>query len=83
MLGKGMSTLFRKPADGKDGRLAFLKNHVPQDGIRAFFNPKRGGDKVLLLARLWKECVNLFLSLAIHRWPWSRCSCELTKGILA
>ena len=32
-----------KPVGGKDGRLVFLKNHVPQDGILAFFILKGEG----------------------------------------
>ena len=43
MLWKGISTSFRKSADRKDGRPAFLKNHVPQDGILASFILKGEG----------------------------------------
>ena len=47
-----------------------------------FFYPKRVGDKVLLFARLQKQCVNLFLSLTITGGPGQDVP-ELTKGILA
>ena len=69
LLGQGIATLFRKPADQEDSGPSIPKNHPTQVRIQTSFMLKVEGGKVkhfVVPISLWRGRVNFFLPVVIH-----------------